>query len=568
MRLTGPNGYTYTSAPAPVASSDDPALHGTWKVLLPARPAGLGYTVAALCSGCTNATGVQLNGVGFGEVWLCSGQSNMEDPVLTTVSRNESYAAAATGKYDHVRLYQAGWRMGRKTPTWIMPQKPDDSQGYPQQSWQLPRGCSDHTGGPTCSLQRFSAMCWYFGKNLADKMAEEEEKAERTLGAEPVPIGLVHSSIGGTTIQQWMPPTTVGNSTCTDNNCGYVEQLSPRSPVQPSTEDKCTNTSLVNVWSCPSGTCADLYHGMIAPFVNVTIAGAIWYQGEQNVAFGAGSIAKKSGYACQQASLIASWREAFSAVPGTTDHQFPFGITSLAGGCSESFPLWSEFQHFTEAAWQSCATDSNGVNQRTSPVCKDMSDDWAGGLRVAQTGGYGHMPNAALPNTFLGQAFDHGEPCTCDRTAQPPNGCWANKQCYGWTAPYSLNKTWNYQNSGIHPRVKETVGARLARAAYGLSLLPAPKPQPTPKLSGCRLESAGPDAAGSGGAAATRLVLLFDHGLLGGEAVDLQPPGPGQSTQILTNAPLFFKMAENLDLRCVLVPAPWVLGPKHVSNPE
>ena len=33
-------------------------------------------------------------------------------------------------------------------------------------------------------------------------------------------------------------------------------------------------------------------------------------------------------------------------------------------------------------------------------------------------------------------------------------------------------------------------------------------------------------------------------------------------------APLLFKMAENLDLRCVLVSAPWVLGPKHVSNPE
>ena len=33
-------------------------------------------------------------------------------------------------------------------------------------------------------------------------------------------------------------------------------------------------------------------------------------------------------------------------------------------------------------------------------------------------------------------------------------------------------------------------------------------------------------------------------------------------------APLVFKMAQNLDLRCVLVPAPWVLGPKHLSNPE
>ena len=215
--------------------------------------------------------------------------------------------------------------------------------------------------------------------------------------------------------------------------------------------------------------------------------------------------------------MISSWREAFSATPGTTDKQFPFGITSLAGGCSEAFPLWSEYQHFTEAEWSSCAT--NGIDQRTSPLCKDMRDDWAGGLRVAQTGGYGHLPNPALPNVFLGQAFDHGEPCTCDRKAQPPYGCWANKQCYGWAAPYSLNRTWNYQNSGIHPRVKEAVGARLARAAHGLTL-PTPTPQPTPKLAGCSLST----SPGSG----TRLVLLFDRKLLGGEAVSLQPPGPGK----------------------------------------
>ena len=41
-----------------------------------------------------------------------------------------------------------------------------------------------------------------------------------------------------------------------------------------------------------------------------------------------------------------------------------------------------------------------------------------------------------------------------------------------------------------------------------------------------------------------------------------------RQSQILTSRPFFVKMAQNLDLRCVLVPAPWVLGPKHVSNPE
>ena len=97
------------------------------------------------------------------QVWVCSGQSNMEDPVLTTVSRNESYQLAASGKYDHIRIYQTGWRLQRKVSTWILPQQPDDQQGYPQQLWQLPRGCPDHRPGEpgqACSLQRFSAMCW------------------------------------------------------------------------------------------------------------------------------------------------------------------------------------------------------------------------------------------------------------------------------------------------------------------------------------------------------------------------------------------------------------------------
>eukprot|EP01046_Picozoa_sp_COSAG06_P023470 COSAG06_NODE_1866_length_8190_cov_144.750463_8_plen_167_part_00 len=113
----------------------------------------------------------------------------------------------------------------------------------------------------------------YFGKSLSDEMAAASPEA----AAEPVPMGLVHSSIGGTTIQQWMPPWTTGNDTCADNNCGLSEQLDPRNPVQPSTLSKC-NASQSTVWSCPSGHCSDLWHGMIAPWLNMTITGAIWYQ--------------------------------------------------------------------------------------------------------------------------------------------------------------------------------------------------------------------------------------------------------------------------------------------------
>ena len=182
-------------------------------------------------------------------------------------------------------------------------------------------------------------------------------------------------------------------------------------------------------------------------------------------------------------------------------------MTTLAGGANEGFPLWSPYEHATEDAWLACATGP----RRLSPACQDMVDDWVSALRVAQTGGVGHAPSAALPNVFIGQGFDQGEPCMCDRQARPPGGCWANGECYG-SGPFSLNGTWNYQNAEIHPRVKHIIGERLARALLALQRA---APQPTPVLSGCRLD-------------AGRLILSFDAVLLNGEAVSLQPPGPGR----------------------------------------
>jgi len=74
VTLAGPQPYT--SPPVTVTRSDDATLSGTWKVLLPPRPAGFGYTVTAACAGCANATSAPatLLDVGFGDVYLCSGQ--------------------------------------------------------------------------------------------------------------------------------------------------------------------------------------------------------------------------------------------------------------------------------------------------------------------------------------------------------------------------------------------------------------------------------------------------------------------------------------------------------------
>jgi len=524
VSLAGPQPFT--AAPVAVAISADPALHGTWKVVLPARPAGFGYSISASCAGCSNATSAPaaLADIGFGDVFVCSGQSNMECPVLTTTSHYDVFNATATGAYDHVRLFQVGWRFlgPRNASSWILPplcsagrgcannsEPANPRGGYDYRSWLLPsagQSQSDDDAGANIGHfpDRFSSVCWYFGMSLSDKMMAAAE------GADPVPIGLISSTIGGTTMQEWMPPTTTGNDTCAENNCGWVEQPVSELPT-------CSASNSSDVWSCPSNECSTLWHSMIAPFVNVTIAGAIWYQGEQNVLFGRGS--SQSGYQCQQAALIRSWREAFSAEPGTTAPDFPFGVVTLAGGASEGGYYWNDFSHIPLSQWQYCQG-----KRFTQPICKDIVADWTAGLRTAQTGGYGYAPNAALPNVFVAQNYDQGEPCQCDKTKPAPGGCWASGVCFG-DGPLSLNKTHNYQNSGIHPRVKNIVGERLARAL--VALRQGGGPPPTPKLSGCRI-------------AGQQLVLSFDATLLGAEGVRLQPYPLWTATYI----PLEFQVAQ------------------------
>jgi hypothetical protein len=240
--------------------------------------------------------------------------------------------------------------------------------------------------------------------------------------------------------------------------------------------------------------------------------------GEQNQIYNGGNAT--SGYACLQNALIDSWRAAFSAVAGTTDANVPFGVTSLAGGASEGFPLWTPDLHNTnETAWLAC------YNRLRAPECSDMQDDSVALLRRAQTGGAGSFPPTS--NIFLGQAHDLGEPCSCDRTAVAPGGCWATGQCYG-SGPYSLNITHNYQNSGIHPRSKVLVGQRLARAYVALQERGVQTA--IPKLSGCRLQ-----LSGRGDAV---LTLSFDAALLQGEAVSLQ------STQLPGLIPLEVRVGQ------------------------
>ena len=87
-------------------------------------------------------------------------------------------------------------------------------------------------------------------------------------------------------------------------------------------------------------------------------------QGENNLQYDGGNSADGTGYGCLFPAMIAAWRAIWSATPGTTPPDAPFGFVTLADG--------------TDEAW--------GLSMA--------------GLRWAQTANYGAVPNPAMPRTF------------------------------------------------------------------------------------------------------------------------------------------------------------------------
>lgn len=210
------NGVNYTSAPA--------GADGRWLVMLPAMPATAsgepGYNISVVdASGST----AWLNRTLFGDVYWCSGQSNLSGgntPVSYAYNASAEIAAAAL--YTWVRVFTVG-TYGSGSPV------PLPQLGYsPRIPWSV--------ASPS-SVAGFSATCWFAGRGIADALGSS------------VPLGLVESAWGGTSIQAWTPPGVVAK-------CGDY-------PPYP------------GGW--PTAT-ASLYNAMTVPFTGMKITAIVWYQ--------------------------------------------------------------------------------------------------------------------------------------------------------------------------------------------------------------------------------------------------------------------------------------------------
>jgi sialate O-acetylesterase len=187
-----------------------------WTTTIQAIGASGPYTIRILGS-----SKLELKNVMLGEVWICSGQSNMEMNVNWKLINGEEEAAKANNP--NIRIFHVQ-KIGAE---------------YPQQTcnatWTV---CTPETMSET------SAVGYFFAREIQQKLN--------------VPVGIIVSAWGGTPAEVWIEKSRIENDPVL-NRHKYNEHF--------------------DWWPGNPGT---LYNSMIAPVIPYGIAGAIWYQGESN----------------------------------------------------------------------------------------------------------------------------------------------------------------------------------------------------------------------------------------------------------------------------------------------
>eukprot|EP01113_Clastostelium_recurvatum_P045098 TRINITY_DN76_c0_g1_i1.p1 TRINITY_DN76_c0_g1~~TRINITY_DN76_c0_g1_i1.p1 ORF type:complete len:502 (-),score=102.31 TRINITY_DN76_c0_g1_i1:79-1584(-) len=270
-------GYATTNDKVTV-KLDDQSFPATvrgdvWSVTFPAQKAGGPHTITAQGTASGSAT---LTNVMFGDVYVCSGQSNMQFTVHSAFNATTEIAEAA--KYPQIRVFTVGTGNISLTPL-------SELASFTQ-PWSV--ASPDSIGKNDWGY--FSAVCWFYGKYLAD--------------ANPgLPIGLISTNWGGTYVQAWSSPNALAK-------CKKEIEEQQDSPIYAS-------ASMYDAAGAPNPNQPSvLYNAMIVPFLGQTIFGALWYQGEANAG-------DAKGYACMFPAMISDWRTEWN-------NQFPFFFVQLA----------------------------------------------------------------------------------------------------------------------------------------------------------------------------------------------------------------------------------------------
>lgn len=202
-------------------------------------------------------TSVVLHHLLIGEVWLCSGQSNMQFSMKEELNREREIPLAAL---PNVRLFNAGLNFSNEPI--------DTISGR----W---KGCSPQT------VKDFSAVAYYFGKELFEKLQ--------------VPVGIIFTGIGASGAQAYVPRSVLASDPLLDSVYLQPYLRSPKSAEKINAGfsfEKVMRPYL-------------LYNAMIHPFRHLSVRGFCWYQGEANHM-------ERDSYTHLTQTLIKSWRTQFA----------------------------------------------------------------------------------------------------------------------------------------------------------------------------------------------------------------------------------------------------------------
>ena len=294
---------------------------GNWKATL--APLSVSAEPASLKITATDGSEIEIKDILVGEVWMCSGQSNMQ----WTLTKAKD-PAAETADLPKVRLFKTVSKTAETVQL--------DCEG----KWQV---CSP------ASAAEFSAVGYHFGKELHEKLK--------------VPIGLVDTSWGGKRVEAF---TSLEKLKTVDDALPLLEQWQKKaSRFNPEAARK-QHESALQKWQekhdrlladAPQGTKpkiprrpklqesptlnpnypSAIYNQKVAPWTHFAIAGTIWYQGESNRR-------RSAQYESLLTALIEDWRAKW-------DHDFPFYIVQLANYLEPTDQPgvpdgWAELQYY------------------------------------------------------------------------------------------------------------------------------------------------------------------------------------------------------------------------------
>ena len=218
---------------------------GRWELALPTPPASM--TPLTIRFSDSDGGEKTISNLLSGEVWLASGQSNMEMPLRgfwTQPIEGAAQAIAYSGRYPGIRMALIP-KKGSYTPL-------DDTET----SWKVSNPANAHD---------FSALAYFFATSLTDMLG--------------VPVGIINCAYGGSKVEGWLPADIIAT---------YPEW----SIEKEQKDNSLREWERINV----------MYNAMLLPVSGYTVKGFLWNQGESNVG-------RHDTYPAHQADMVAHWRK-------------------------------------------------------------------------------------------------------------------------------------------------------------------------------------------------------------------------------------------------------------------